>query len=46
MLFLNKLLPVFVLPLGIVFLLLMLACWRRSRWPIIAAAVLLLKNAG
>ena len=41
MLFLNKLLPVFVLPLGIVFLLLLLACWRRSRWPIITAAVIL-----
>lgn len=41
MLFLNKLLPVFVLPLGIVFSLLLLACWRRSRWPIIAATVIL-----
>ncbi len=41
MLFLNKLLPVFVLPLGVVFLFLLLACWRRSRWPIITAAVIL-----
>lgn len=41
MLFLNKLLPVFVLPLGIVFLLLLVACWRRSRWPIITAAAVL-----
>ena len=41
MLFLNKLLPVFVLPLGIVFFLLLLSCWRRRRLPIITAAVIL-----
>ena len=41
MLFLNKLLPIFFLPLGIVFLLLILAVWRRRRWPIFAAGAVL-----
>ena len=41
MLFLNKLLPVFVLPLGVVTLLLLFALWRRKRWPIAAALVIL-----
>ncbi len=41
MLFLNKLLPIFVLPLGVVFLLLLVALWRRKRWPVIVAAVVL-----
>jgi uncharacterized SAM-binding protein YcdF (DUF218 family) len=41
MLFLNKLLPVFVLPLGLVALLLLLALWRKKRWPVGAALVLL-----
>lgn len=39
MLFFNKLLPVFVLPLGIVFLLLALALVRRKRWPVFLAAL-------
>lgn len=37
MLFLNKLLPVFVLPLGLVALLLLFALWRKKRWPVVAA---------
>lgn len=37
MLFLNKILPVFVLPLGIVVLLLLFALWRKKRWPVVAA---------
>jgi uncharacterized SAM-binding protein YcdF (DUF218 family) len=37
MLFLNKLLPVFVLPLGLVVLLLLFALWRKKRWPVVAA---------
>ena len=41
MLFLHKLLPVFLLPLGLVFLLLILAVWRRRRWPIFAAGAVL-----
>ena len=41
MLFLNKLLPVFVLPLGIVVLLLLFALWRKKRWPIVTALVVL-----
>ncbi|MBI2497802.1 MAG: YdcF family protein, partial [Opitutae bacterium] len=41
MLFLNKLLPVFVLPLGIVVLLLLVALWRKKRWPVVAALVVL-----
>jgi len=41
MLFLNKLLPIFFLPLGIVFLLLILAVWRRRRWPIFTAGAVL-----
>ena len=41
MLFLNKLFPVFLLPLGIVFIFLILAVWRQRRWPIIAAGVIL-----
>jgi uncharacterized SAM-binding protein YcdF (DUF218 family) len=39
MLFLNKLLPVFVLPLGIAFLLVLWALVRRRRWPVFVAAV-------
>ena len=38
MLFLHKLLPIFALPLGFVFLLLTLALWRRKRWPAVVAA--------
>ena len=41
MLFLNKLLPVFVLPLGLVVLLLLFALWRKKRWPVGAAIGLL-----
>lgn len=41
MLFLNKLLPVLVLPLGLVVLLLLFALWRKKRWPVVAAILLL-----
>ena len=45
MLFLNKLLPIFVLPLGLAFLLLAFALLRRKRWPaVLAAAVLYLSS--
>ncbi len=37
MLFLNKLLPVFFLPLGLVTVLLLVALWRKKRWPVAAA---------
>lgn len=41
MLLFNKLLPVFVLPLGWVFIFLVLALILRRRWPVIAAMVVL-----
>lgn len=41
MLFLNKLLPFFVLPLGWVLLLLAFALWRRKWWPVAAALAVL-----
>ena len=41
MLFLNKLLPIFVLPLGFAFLLLLFALLRRKRWPVVLAAAVL-----
>lgn len=41
MLYFNKLLPIFVLPLGWVVLLLVLGLWRKKRWPIIVALALL-----
>ena len=41
MLFLNKLLPIFVLPLGWVVALLVVALIRKRRWPLIAALVVL-----
>ncbi|MBI3884597.1 MAG: YdcF family protein [Opitutae bacterium] len=41
MLFLNKLLPIFVLPLGFALLLLALALVLRKRWPAVAAAAVL-----
>jgi uncharacterized SAM-binding protein YcdF (DUF218 family) len=41
MLFLHKLLPIFALPLGVVFLLLLLALLRRKRWPVVLAAATL-----
>ena len=42
MLFLNKLLPIFVLPLGWVLLLLGLALVRRKWWPVVVAMLILL----
>lgn len=41
MLFLNKLLPIFVLPLGWVIVLVLVGLIRRKRWPIISGLVLL-----
>lgn len=41
MLFLHKLLPIFVLPLGWVMVLLGIALWRKKRWPVIAALAVL-----
>jgi uncharacterized SAM-binding protein YcdF (DUF218 family) len=41
MLFLNKLLPVFLLPLGLAMLLLIFALWRKQRWPVVVAIALL-----
>lgn len=41
MLFLNKILPVFVLPLGVVTLLLLFALWRKKRWPLVVALLVL-----
>jgi uncharacterized SAM-binding protein YcdF (DUF218 family) len=41
MLFLHKLLPIFVLPLGWVMLLLLFALIRKRRWPVIVAVALL-----
>ena len=41
MLFLNKLLPVFVLPVGWVCLLLILALWRKQWWPVVVALLVL-----
>lgn len=41
MLFLNKLLPLFVLPLGLVLLLGLVGLLRRKRWLVLAALVLL-----
>ncbi len=41
MLFWNKLLPIFVLPLAWVLVLLGIALWRRRRWPVIAAMAVL-----
>lgn len=37
MLFLNKLLPVFVLPVGWVVLLVLFGLWKKQRWPLVAA---------
>lgn len=39
MLFLNKILPIFVLPIGLVTLLLLFALWRKKRWPIVVALI-------
>ena len=41
MLYLNKLLPIFVLPLGWVVLLLLIAIVRKKRWPLFAALAVL-----
>lgn len=41
MLFLHKLLPMFVLPLGWVVVFLGIAIWKKTRWPAIAALVVL-----
>lgn len=41
MLFLNKLLPVFVLPVGFVIVLLLLVAWKKWRWLAAAGAVAL-----
>jgi uncharacterized SAM-binding protein YcdF (DUF218 family) len=41
MLLLNKLLPLLVLPLGIVSGLLLYALWRKQRWPILSALAVL-----
>lgn len=41
MLFLNKLLPVFVLPVGIVLVLLLLVAWKKWRWLALMAAMTL-----
>jgi uncharacterized SAM-binding protein YcdF (DUF218 family) len=41
MLIFNRLLPMFVLPLGWVFLLLGYGIWRRKRWPAVVAMTLL-----
>jgi uncharacterized SAM-binding protein YcdF (DUF218 family) len=41
MFFLSKFLPLFALPLGVVVLLLLFALWRKKRWPVGVALVLL-----
>jgi len=41
MLFFNKLLPLFVLPIGWVIFLLLFAFWRKRRWPLVVAIVIL-----
>lgn len=41
MLFLNKILPVFLLPIGAACLLLLVALWRRKRGPMVLALVVL-----
>jgi uncharacterized SAM-binding protein YcdF (DUF218 family) len=41
MLLFNKLLPLFVLPTGIVALLVLFALWRNKRWPLALALVVL-----
>lgn len=41
MYWLSKLLPLLVLPLGLALLLLAYGCWRRRRWPGLAALLLL-----
>jgi uncharacterized SAM-binding protein YcdF (DUF218 family) len=41
MLFFNKFLPLFVLPIGWVAILLLVAVWRKKRWPVFAAVAVL-----
>ena len=41
MLFFNKFLPIFALPLGIIALLVLFGWWRKKRWPLATALVLL-----
>lgn len=41
MLFFNKLLPLFVLPTGLIALLVLLALWRKKRWPLLLALLVL-----
>jgi uncharacterized SAM-binding protein YcdF (DUF218 family) len=41
MLFLNKLLPLFVLPIGWVVLLVLFGLWKKKRWPLVTALVVL-----
>lgn len=41
MLIFNKVLPVFFLPLGMIAMLLIVALWRRQRWPVFLALVIL-----
>lgn len=41
MLFLSKLLPVFVLPIGVVIVVLLLVAWKKWRWLALVAAVAL-----
>ncbi len=46
-LFFNKLLPVFVLPIGVVSLLVLLAAWKKWRWAaVLAVGVLLASSTG
>lgn len=37
MLFFNKFLPLFILPIGWIVLLLLFAAWRKKRWPVFVA---------
>lgn len=41
MLFFNKLLPVFLLPTGLIALLVLFALWRKKRWPLVLALAVL-----
>ncbi len=41
MLFFNKFLPIFVLPTGIVAMLVLFALWRKKRWPLLVALAVL-----
>jgi uncharacterized SAM-binding protein YcdF (DUF218 family) len=44
-LFFNKLLPVFVLPIGVVTILILLAVWKKWRWAALAATFVLLASS-